>query len=256
MIFSSPPRNWKELQSFVCEIFNECGYHAESPKTINSARSESIEVDVYAEVEGIPKQIIICECKHWNRKVSQSVVHAFRMQISDIGANTGLIITKKGYQPGAIASARFTNTTLLTWDEFESMYEPVWFNRSFLKCLNNQMCRAFIEYTEPINSRIISKADALSEDKRLHFAELREKHLAMSCLLSYINVAGGIYELIYSGHDEMLKLPLSINKKLFRYEMIPNTIIEAVAYKKLLKEIEAYVITAIDEFDDIFGERA
>lgn len=175
MIFIHEPQSWKELQDYVKKIFTDCGYSAESPKIIETTRSEKIEVDVFVEIDSIPKQIIICESKNWNVNIPQAVVHSFRMQVNDSGANLGMLISKNGFQSGAIEAARFSNDKLLTWREFQKMYELIWYNNYFVPKLN-ALSSPFIEYTEPINSRIFRKADLLSKDKQARFRDLRTKY--------------------------------------------------------------------------------
>ena len=244
MIFSTQPSTWKDLQDHVCQILKQCGYYAESPKEISTARSSKLEVDVYAEDTSIHHQVTICECKYWNSNIPQSVVHAFRAQLDDIGANLGLLISKNGFQPGAIAAARFTNIKLLSWKEFEALYQPLWYN-------------------EPINSRIFKKADALPIDRRQRFIDLREKHIAMFILCS--NLSASYYLAAVQSQLEpspvnsvkQLYLPLSENledKQLENYT--DNRIRSAESYLEFLDLIEEYVTDALAEFDDVFGERA
>lgn len=103
LIFKQEPQSWKELQDYVKKIFVDCGYRAESPKVIKTARSEKLEVDVFVEIEGTPKQTIICECKNWDVNIPQAIVHSFRMQVNDSGANLGFLISKKGFQSSLTA---------------------------------------------------------------------------------------------------------------------------------------------------------
>ena len=85
MIFNNLPSDWKDLQDKVALILEQCGFKVESPKDLRSARSEIIEVDVYAiDESSILQQTVVCECKYWDKKVPQSVVHFFRAQIEDI----------------------------------------------------------------------------------------------------------------------------------------------------------------------------
>jgi len=53
---------WKDLQDKVCKYLNQCGYHAESPKTIELVRGKT-EVDVYATTDDELLRQFICECK-------------------------------------------------------------------------------------------------------------------------------------------------------------------------------------------------
>ncbi|MGE4589041.1 MAG: restriction endonuclease [Acidaminococcaceae bacterium] len=257
MIFSTQPSTWKDLQDRVCQILKQCGYYAESPKEIYTARSSKLEVDVYAEDTSIHHQVIICECKCWNSNIPQSVVHAFRAQLDDIGANLGLLISKNGFQPGAVDAARFTNIKLLSWKEFEALYQPLWYKKYFLLRVD-EICDAFIEYNEPINSRIFKKADALAIDRRQRFIDLRGKHIAMCTLCSSLSAT---YYRAAMQHNfnsvQQLSLPLSKNieyKQLANY--LDNRIRSTEFYLEFLDLIEEYVTNALAEFDDVFGERA
>lgn len=257
MIFSTQPLTWKDLQDRVCQILKQCGYYAESPKEISTARSSKLEVDVYAEDTSIHHQVIICECKYWNSNIPQSVVHAFRAQLDDIGANLGLLISKNGFQPGAIATARFTNIKLLSWKEFEALYQPLWYKKYFLLRVD-EICDAFIEYNEPINSRIFKKADALPIDRRQRFIDLREKHIAMCTLCSYLSATHYRAAMQRNFNSvQQLSLPLSENIEYKQFaNYLDNRIRSAKSYLEFLDLIEEYVTYALAEFDDVFGERA
>ena len=61
MIFLDNPKDWKDLQDKVALILEQCGFKVESPKDLCSARSEKIEVDVYAIDEaGVLQQVVVC----------------------------------------------------------------------------------------------------------------------------------------------------------------------------------------------------
>ena len=262
MIFSTLPLTWKDLQERVCQILNQCGYYAESPKEISTARSSKLEVDVYAEDNSIHRQIIICECKYWNSNIPQSVVHAFRAQLDDIGANLGLLISKNGFQPGAVTAARFTNIKLLSWKEFEILFQPLWYKKYFLLRID-EICDAFIEYNEPVNSRIFKKADALPIDHYQRFIDLRKKHIYMSTLCSHLSASYYLaamqnqLEPSQVNSVKQLHLPLSENLEDKQLENYPdNRIRSAESYLEFLDLIEEYVTDALAEFDDVFGERA
>lgn len=76
MITTSTPDAWKNLQSEVAQILNECGFTVEVEKKIRTARGV-VEIDVYAEetIRG-RKYSIACECKHWKSRVPQSVAYS------------------------------------------------------------------------------------------------------------------------------------------------------------------------------------
>ncbi|QFY44025.1 restriction endonuclease [Candidatus Methylospira mobilis] len=106
MITSVVPDTWQALQTEVGKLLTERGFAVEVEKTMASARGE-IEIDVYA-VENVRRRrySIACECKHWQRPIPQTVVHAFRTVVSEIGANVGYIISMAGFQSGSFR-ARF-----------------------------------------------------------------------------------------------------------------------------------------------------
>lgn len=118
------PEDWQELQRAVAEVLVADGYVAEIEKPIQTTRSV-VNFDVYAQKSvGGHKTTIVAECKHWRSNVPQVVVHAFRAQIADLGADAGYLISSSGFQSGALEAARNTNIRLLSWAEFLEKFEP------------------------------------------------------------------------------------------------------------------------------------
>lgn len=133
-IYSKEPRTWKDLQDITSKYLSEIGYICEIEKTINSARGD-INIDVYASnIQTIPNSLLLCECKYWNSKIPQTIIHAFRSVVSDIGANYGFIISKEGFQKGSFASSLNTNITLLTWSQFQDYFRENW-----IKAMNKKV---------------------------------------------------------------------------------------------------------------------
>ncbi len=95
MITSRLPQSWQDLQADVARLLAECGFDVEVEKTLATARG-AVEIDIYAEeqVRG-RKYTIICECKFWQNRVPQNVIHGFRTVVSDIGANVGYVISPR-----------------------------------------------------------------------------------------------------------------------------------------------------------------
>lgn len=119
------PENWKELQDYVAEYLIGAGYMALTPHEINTARGK-VEVDVYIEAPYELVKHIVCECKFWNTPVTKEKIHAFRTVVHDCGAELGIIISKNGYQSGAIDAAKFSNIRLETWDSFLDIISERW----------------------------------------------------------------------------------------------------------------------------------
>ena len=123
--FERCPSTWEELQDYVALLLNQAGYHATSPCTIDTVRGQ-VEVDVLVEAPDALVKKIICECKFWKTPVPKEKVHAFRTAVHDSGAALGLLISRVGFQSGAIEAARLSNVQLLTWEEFTDLIEDKW----------------------------------------------------------------------------------------------------------------------------------
>jgi len=72
------------------------------------------QVDVYwkFELAGVKYKTCV-ECKHHNRKISNSAVASFIAILQDIGNATGVFVTTVGYQPGAKTMAEAGHIRLL-----------------------------------------------------------------------------------------------------------------------------------------------
>lgn len=127
MITTETPRDWKDLQNKVAEVLVQSGFlNVEVEKKIETVRN-SVTVDVFAqEVKFGRTSTLIFECKQWSAKVPQSVVQAFRATMSDCGADCGYIVSKSGFQNGALEAANYTNIRLRTWETFQTEFLNVW----------------------------------------------------------------------------------------------------------------------------------
>lgn len=149
MIFTNTePNSWLDLQNKVTQYLNEAGYKAVSPLTINTVRG-SVEVDVYIEAPDELVKRIICECKYWKTPVSKEKVHAFRMVVADSGAALGIMISKEGFQKGAIDAAKLSNVILLTWDQFTTLISRKWMREQTM-ILRKAQCAIYV-YTNGMN---------------------------------------------------------------------------------------------------------
>ena len=130
-IFDHNPSTWQELEEMVKQAFQEMGYKAERNSEVDTIRGK-VKIDVYAVNDKTPiPTIILCECKHWNKPVEQSVVYSFRTICADIGAHYGLIISKKGFQSGAEETRGATNIHLLDFIQFQETFYNEWMKGVF-----------------------------------------------------------------------------------------------------------------------------
>lgn len=134
-IINKEPKHWRDLQDNVALILNQSGYKAITPKTIKLARG-NVEVDVFVEAKHEFLKNFICECKHWETSIPKEKVHAFRTIVQDSGAMIGIVISKVGFQAGAIEAAEYSNVVLKTWDEFQEMLLIPWVSHRFVDVRN------------------------------------------------------------------------------------------------------------------------
>lgn len=252
MIFTNLPNDWKDLQDRVALVLEQCGFKVESPKDLRSARSEIIEVDVYAVDESsILQQTVVCECKYWNKKVPQSVVHSFRAQIEDIGANIGLLISKNGFQSGAHDASKYSNIKLLTWEEFEKMFLPIWYKTYFLKKAS-LIGERLTDYTEPVNTGTFKRVEFLSEEGKSKFKVLRDEYLYLGTLCSFLY--SDYYKCSNKSIDSIIKYCLPFDKYINAeyISFYPEEMVNATSYFELLLALEKNVVLALNKFDELF----
>lgn len=86
----------------------------ERGKKIISKSGTPAEIDIYWEykVAGIKNSVAI-ECRNWNKNVDIPGVRDFARKISDISGLKGLMVTKKGFSPNAVAEASADKIDLL-----------------------------------------------------------------------------------------------------------------------------------------------
>ncbi len=239
MIFNQP-ENWKQLQEYVNLIFVNIGYESYVEKNIITPRGD-VDIDVFAiDVNSINKDKYIVECKWWNNKIPQTVIHAFTTVMSEIGGNFGFIITKEGLQSGAIKYLDFTNIKAMTFLDFQKMYFSDWYNKYFqpkLMLFSNDL----MEYTEPINSRRFRYFEKLNKTQKDRYFELLDKYENFSYFILTLTTTDN-----YSQFENIEKLKLEAQNI--------GLIINSNCAIELLSELEITCKKVINEFNEIFGE--
>lgn len=109
-----------------------------------------VNIDVWADDHSSPPNVIAIECKHWATPATKNVVHAFRTVVGDSGANTGLIVSSRGFQDGAVEAAAHSNVRLTDWDDFQGIFVERWYRRYMAARLREE-ADPLVEYTEPIS---------------------------------------------------------------------------------------------------------
>jgi restriction system protein len=111
--------DWKDYQKKAALFFETLGCNTEIESLIQGARAKH-EVDVLVQFRrfGINSKWII-ECKYWNVRVTKEKVLALISIVDDIGADRGVLISKMGFQSGAVLAAKRTNIHLTTLEELQ-----------------------------------------------------------------------------------------------------------------------------------------
>ncbi len=234
-------------------MFGESGFKATVNHRLPLVRGE-VDVDVYVvDEEARPRPIrLIVECKNWQTRVPKTVVHALRTVVSDSGANGGIVVSRVGYQSGALDAAESANVEVLTWEDVQRAMVPRWTDRFFTPRVG-EITDAFNDYTEPINSRIFRKADELPAPSRARFEVLRQRHMPLAALVLPLLPAA---RLLISGPG-WPRLPLRVAAASSPDLLsLPDEVLDATALRPLLDGLERACVTAVNEFDEVFGGRA
>ena len=255
------PTDWKDLQKQVSQILKECGLETDLEKSIETVRG-TVEIDVYAkDSTQTPAVTYLCECKHWASSVPQIIVHAFRTVVADYGANFGLLISSKAFQSGAYEAAKNSNVQLLTWIEFQELFVERWISNYMLPRIYRE-ADPLIEYTEPINSRIFRKADALPKKKQNRFIELRRRYQFLAYFALHISIQSSIVASFISSpiiRNRLPELPLKNSMRTKNYNIeggLPIDLINADSLNEFLNIISKHIQEGVYYFDEVFGERA
>jgi hypothetical protein len=253
LIEADLPATWKGLEGGVARILAECGYDVAIGKNVQLAGRGDTNIDVWADDHSQPPNVIAVECKRWAHRISKDMVRGFRARVVESGANLGLIVSAAGFQAGAVEAAAFSNVVLLTWPEFQRMFIKRW----FVRCMVNRLADetdALSEYTEPINSRIFRKADALGPDRQERFKELRQRHIPLAAIS--LGLRARVMDDLLEEGDDVRSLPLRPNRLDPFGLLVPDEVLDAPALRPLMDALIAHSQSATEEFDEVFGERA
>jgi hypothetical protein len=243
MITSRTPATWQELQADTAKILTECGFSVEIEKSIESARG-SVEIDVYAEevVRG-RRYAIACECKHWKSRIPQTVVHAFRTVVSEIGANIGYLISLEGFQTGSIKASELTNLQLVTWHEFQDLFEESWFESYFTVEVHKRFS-PLMTYAEGFLPRWWDQMH--DEDQRLYLA-LLEEYGPFGWLMQRL---GPYTRRLRGGPIPQLPLRTGVGSDL-DLARIPADITDGTSYREVFEACALHAETALARFREL-----
>jgi restriction system protein len=201
-----------------------------------------VEVDVHAEetVKG-RRYTILVECKNWETRVPQGVIHSFRTVVADSGANLGYIVSSAGFQSGAFTASELTNVRLVDWQGFQNEFEQTWLEHHLVPYVTQRLDPLFT-YTEPLLPRAF---DALTEEEQAHFLSPKDKYDAFGWLMTTFTTYSRIL-----AKAPLPTLPLRDRLKPGAQAggVIPLEVLDATGYRELVSAAVSHGDVAISEF--------
>ena len=170
----------------------------------------------------------------------QSVVHSFRTVVADVGANTGYVVSKSGFQSGAYKAAEYTNVELLTWSEFQEAFEVQWYWEYLTKYV--------VRTLEPLGDLLEPLSDIRHWKKHLDY---HENDRLMKLYNDNLNLGVLILELSpYIGtlKGRSAKVDLPISKRLKACGCFPESLLRRTGYREFIQDLEEYCAPILVEF--------
>jgi hypothetical protein len=238
IITEKTPAGWEELEELVRDILLECGMRAGRQVKMRLPRG-TVDVDVLAEetIDGI-SQLIVCECKNWKASVSKSVVHSFRTVMQETGANRGYIISREGFQAGAVEAAHATNIELITFQQFQTRHFDKWYRNRLWSV--EEAAKNFNVYYEPLGRPGYSLLT--SDEECAAYDTVWDKFLPVGMMLTFFSPY-----LTYRGRLQPPKLPIDISAMLDDDVPIPEKLKGATDCRELLTALEDLAVKGLSE---------
>jgi hypothetical protein len=238
LITHRTPRGWEELEDLVRSILNECGMNAQRGVTLQLPRG-SVDVDVLADetVENVTHRIV-CECKDWQTNIPREVVHAFRTVMQETGAHRGYVISRVGFQRGAVEAAASTNIELVTFAQFQEIYFEKWM-RARMWAIENE-AGDFNVYYEPLGKPGYGRLE--NDEERTAYNAVWNRYLFAGLMLipfsPYMNIMGEL---------RVPDVPFDVSELDTQGIAVPDDIRNAGGYRELLALLERYAREGLRE---------
>ena len=166
-----PKQEWRLYQDTVAAVFRSLGAAVEVEHVLRGVRARH-EIDVYVSFErwGV-RQSWIIECKLLNRSVTKAHVLTLKSILDDVGGDRALLVSNRGFQPGAVSAAARTSISLTSLPELQAVSRP-----DVLGLLAGSLERTTLECLASLRSFIYGWAECSREQRAIIFAV--EDHLA------------------------------------------------------------------------------
>ena len=180
-------KRWKEFELLVAKI--HAGLAADAQVNHNqkvvgkSGRVRQLDV-TFSKVIGIYPIFVVIECKQYKKPVGIEKVEAFVTKLNDVGASLGVIISTKGFDEGARASAKLHRIVLLSYQEANVIDWQETFNANSWVTLTWNSTRILDVYAvssgQPIAVEPVTVIYLPSTDETGDFSELAKEVLSMT----------------------------------------------------------------------------
>jgi len=238
LITRREPPTWEALEEAVRGILAECAMTAERQVPIALPRGGVATVDVRATevVHGI-SSTIICECKNWKSNIPQEVVFGFRTVMIEAGANRGYVISKAGFQAGAILAAHATNIELVTFEAFQARYFDKWIAARTWSL--EHAVGGIGSYYEPFGIPGMDKIE--DEAERERYYQVWRKYLFVGAILPGFSP----YMRTLGRAPPLPELPINLEGVANYDIVVPDDLAAAAGYQEFLELLESYAKEAL-----------
>jgi hypothetical protein len=244
-------KNWQELQDKVCLLLNQVGFEAETNKKVSVPRG-NIDLDVYAvDPNSIDKIEYIIECKNWEHRIPQTIIHSFTSVMNETGGNIGYIISKNGFQKGAFDFVENTNIKILTFEQLQERYSESWLINYFYREIDI-ISRDLKDYTDVINSSRDTKLQGISEDKQKQYVSLFLKYKDFGDFLVELSLRRAGSSRIFSQRPSSIIISVVEIKEILKTRC--KIMVKSEYYNDLLTELKIIVAEITSEFEGVFTE--
>lgn len=219
---------WYNFQEEICEHFINLGASAKTNVTVTGLRGD-VDIDVVIESRYLGTDFKwFVEAKYWNSNVTKDIVYAFHSVLQNTGADRGFIISKVGFQSGAIEAANKTNISLYTFDEFKKKTNHL-VQSNILKDFLNRAVLTSTRYWGH------SKEIRIKYELRYEMFDFRE---TVSCAVILYMVTDFIT-------DEDLKYPIDISSFTMKTNQVIDSFQELMQwFNSSLNEIDQRILNA------------
>ena len=224
------PGSQEDLQQFISEFFEQCGYSTQMDLEIATSEGPMIIGLCAYDGPDRAKPLHLCECRYWSDPVPDSIIQDFGTIVRSSNVKSGFILSKTAQADASSSMDETVDIRLLTWQQFQDHFSKQWVQYQTDKVQQDagdlrNYCDTLEKY---VSERLRKETDAFREQFRI----LSEKHMPVGMLAHKWNLPNALLQ----------------GSELFE------------AFKcrdawNFMPKLEAMLKEGLNEFDDLFGEK-